>query len=212
MKMLLTSAGIKNENLVKALREMVNDQETRVAFIPTAANTEDEDKGWLIDNFEECRKMGRIDIVDIASLSKDQWLPRLEKANVIFVGGGNTIYLMEQIVKSGLQEELPRLLKDRVYVGISAGSIVLSKTLMPISSTLYEEDGSKKLDGLGYVNFHVFPHLNAPYFEKVTEENIKSNLHQFDSTVYAIDDETAIQITGDSMKTVGTGKCIKFDV
>ena len=47
--------------------------------------------------------MGQVEVADI-SLDKNEWLPKLEKANVIFVGGGDTAYLMNWILKSGLAD------------------------------------------------------------------------------------------------------------
>ena len=120
MKLMLTSAGVTNKSLENALKQLVKGK-IKMAFIPTAANIEEGDKDWLITDLNNCRKLGEVDIVDISALEKDVWLSRLEKANVIFVGGGNTVYLMVCVLKSGLDKELKELLKTRVYVGISAG-------------------------------------------------------------------------------------------
>jgi peptidase E len=94
MKIMLTSAGIRNELLEDSLRELVDEENIRIAFIPTAADAEKGDKSWLIDDLVNCRKLGVVDIVNISALKKEEWLPRLEEANVIFVGGGDTSYLM----------------------------------------------------------------------------------------------------------------------
>ena len=92
---------------------------------------EEGEKSWLIEDLSNLKKQryGFIDIVDISALPQDVWIPRLKKANAIFVGGGNTYYLMSWLEKSGLDKILPKLLKTRVYVGISAGSIVATVNL-----------------------------------------------------------------------------------
>jgi peptidase E len=115
MKLILTSAGITNNSIAKAVKTFVNGK-IKIAFIPTAANNEKGDKDWLIKDLFNCSKLGEVDIVDISALEKKDWLLRLEWADAIFVGGGDTKYLMSWIVKSGLDKELPELLKTRVYV------------------------------------------------------------------------------------------------
>ena len=130
--MLLTSAGIKNDSIAKALEELVGKTANgvRIAFIPTAANVEEGDKGWLIEDYRNLKKREyEVDIVDISALPREMWEPRLKQANVIMVGGGNTFHLMYWLRKVGLDKLLPELLKTRVYVGISAGSMVVSKSI-----------------------------------------------------------------------------------
>ena len=51
MKLLLTSAGLRNESLRKALKKLVNEEGIRFAFIPTAANMQEGEKDWLIADY-----------------------------------------------------------------------------------------------------------------------------------------------------------------
>lgn len=209
MKLLLTSAGISNKSIETALRRLVRG-EIRIAFIPTAANEEKEDKEWLEEDLGNCKKLGSVDIVDIATLNKKDWLPKLEKANVIFVGGGDTAYLMRWILKSGLAEELPRLLEKRVYVGISAGSIVLSKEIQASSEHLYGDETKNPPKGLGYIDFHIRPHLNSPYFPKITDENLKKLSKKLDGDLYGIDDDSAVIYNEGKIEVISEGKWIKY--
>ena len=217
MKLLLTSGGLTNESIVGALQELIGKpfKETKLAFIPTAANIEAIDKGWLIDNLVECKKVGfkEIDIVDIAALPKEMWLPRLESAAVIMVGGGNTSYLMGQIKKSGLAEILPTLLETRVYAGISAGSMVMTPTLREKEmQRLFEEpivdDDSN--EGLGLVDFLIVPHMNSPYFPRVAEL-IDDVAEDIDIPFYAIDDQTAVKVVDGKVEVVTEGKWKKYN-
>ena len=86
MKLLLTSAGLTNQTIVKALDELVGKplDQLKIAFIPTAANLEEGDKGWLIDDLRRLSflKFKEIDIVDISALPKEIWLKRL-KTNIL---------------------------------------------------------------------------------------------------------------------------------
>lgn len=122
MKLLLTSGGISNPTLVKEFLSLAGKpaSELKIAFIPTAMHPERGDKGWMINELLRLRDLGvgQLDIVDISAVPKDIWLPRLEESNVIFVNGGNTTHLMTWFNKSGLTEEIPQLLENRVYVGL----------------------------------------------------------------------------------------------
>jgi len=169
MRLLLTSAGVRNESLKNALTGMAG-KDIRMAFVPTAANVEEGSKGWLIDNLVELRKVGDVDVVDISALPKKIWKLRLGKANVLVFSGGNTFHLMYWLNKSGLSSVLPGMLKTRVYVGISAGSMVTNPSIsFSQSKVLYYENLKVKRDmkALGFVDFFIRPHLNSPDFPTV---------------------------------------------
>ena len=218
MKLLLTSAGISNKSISDAFLELTEKpfSELNVAFIPTASNVEKGDKFWLIDDLISLKNLGfkQVDIVDISALSKDAWLPRLEEADIFYFEGGNTFHLMHWIEKSGLKEILPEMLKTKVYVGVSAGSMVACKNLdLSTSERLYDEkvDETAKDEGLGYIDFLVRPHLNSPYFPKLNLENLEKMSQEFADTFYAIDDQTAIKIVDGKMEIISEGVWKKFN-
>lgn len=217
MKLLLTSGGLENQSIISALRELVGTdfKDAKLIFIPTAANMEVGDKWWLINDLVKCKELGfkQVDIVDIAAVPQAVWQSRLEKADVIMVGGGNTSYLMGQIRKSGLAEILPNLLKTRVYVGISAGSMVVAPKLKEKEmQRLYEEPivDDDTNEGLGLVDFLVVPHMNSPYFPRVAEL-IDETAKDIDMLFYAIDDQTAIKVTDGKIEVVTEGKWKKYN-
>lgn len=209
MKLLLTSAGITNTSLATELKKLVGG-EMKIAFIPTASNVEEGEKDWLIKNYNQCEELGLVDIVDISAIGRSVWLPRLEKANVIFFGGGNTAHLMREIVKAGLDKELPNLLKRRVYVGISAGSVAASKRISASSEFLYGDEHESDPPGLGYVNFHIRPHLNSPYFPKVTDTNLKEVSKNLDGDLYALDDQSGILCVEGKVTVISKGVWKKY--
>ncbi len=103
MKLLLTSAGLTNKTIVNSLIHLAKKpiKQLNLAFVPTAANVEEDDKGWLIDDLVNCRKLGfnQIDIVDISAVPKDVWLPRLNQADVLLFGEGAEQFAKEQGVE-----------------------------------------------------------------------------------------------------------------
>lgn len=215
MKLLLTSAGLSNSTLVNAFNDLVGlpTEKIHIAFIPTAANVEEGDKDWLINDLINLKNQNySVDIVDISALPKKIWLPRIKDANVIFVGGGNTFHLMHWFEKSGLKELLLELIKTRVYVGISAGSCVTGPTIYNSVQNLFGEKYELKIkNGLNLVNLQIIPHLNSPYFTKIREENLAVASKDLTEPVYAIDDDSAVIVDEDKIEVVSDGKWKKFN-
>lgn len=216
MKLLLTSAGLSNPTITKALEDLLGKSAkgAKLAFIPTAANVVPGDKFWVIDDLNNFRKAGfEVDIVDISAVSKEIWLPRLQEAEVLFLGGGNTFHLMHWVQKSGLLEELPNLLKTRVYAGISAGSCIAGPTIYNAVQNLFGEKYELEINkGLGLVNFQFIPHLNSPYFEKIREENLQQASKDLVEPVYALDDNSAIKFIDGRVEVVSEGKYLTFNL
>lgn len=219
MKLLLTSAGITNNTIARALLKLNGKPfaETTMAFIPTAANVEEGDKDWLIDDLVHCKELGlsALDIVDISALPREIWEKRLQVADIIVVGGGNTYHLMYWMKKSGLADIMTELLKTKVYMGISAGSMVqthnlaLSQSAQLYSEYMGDEDIQK---GLGNVHFQIRPHLNSPWFPKIREEYLTERAKEINEPIYAIDDNTAIQVVDDNIEIVSEGKWLTFNI
>lgn len=216
MKLLLTSSGLTNSTITKALEDLLGKsaQGVKLAFIPTAANIVPGDKSWVITDLNNFIKAGfEVDIVDISAVSKEIWLPRLQEAEVLFLGGGNTFHLMHWVQKSGLLEELPNLLKTRVYAGISAGSCIAGPTIFNAAQNLFDETYEIDVkEGLGLVDFQVIPHLNSPYFEKIREENLQDASKDLVEPVYTLDDNSAIKFDDGRVEVVSEGKYLTFNL
>jgi dipeptidase E len=215
MKLLLTSEGFTNQSISNVLLDLAGKpfSELSLAYIPTASNVEDGDKGWVIDHMVGFKKLGfkSIDIVDISALPKDLWFPRLQAADVFLFEGGNTYHLMHWMEKSGLKELLPELLKTKVYVGISAGSMIAGPRF---SGKLYYStniDEYNKNKSLGLVDFMFMPHLNSSDFPKVNLENLEKIAKEFPETSYALDDNSAIKVVDDKIEIVSEGVWKKFN-
>lgn len=218
MKLLLTSEGFTNKKIIGALRDLVEKPfgEVSLAFIPTAANVDESDKSWLVDDYRECLNLGLkfFDIVDISALDNKIWEPRLRVADILVFGGGNTFHLIYWIRKSGLYELLAELLATKIYVGISAGSMVTSsEILLSQSKRLYYEDlkGNQDDEGLGYVDFQFRPHLNSPNFPNVNEGVLQELAKEIDKPIYALDDNMALKVVDGKVDVVGEGKYLLFN-
>ncbi|MDO8503887.1 MAG: Type 1 glutamine amidotransferase-like domain-containing protein [bacterium] len=218
MKLLLTSSGNTNKSIENALRKLLGKpfSNAHLVFIPTAANVEEDILGWLEQDINNFRKLGfkSFDVIDISGVEKDVWLPAFEKADVLVFGGGNVKYLLNWIRKIGLEKLLPELLKSKVYVGISAGSMITAKNVsLSSSGILYYEDtrGFENIKGLGYVDFEIRPHLNSKSFPEVRLDILRGIAKKMTDSFYAIDDDTAIKVASKKVTVVSEGKWKKFN-
>jgi len=212
MKFLLTSAGITNNTIASALADLTGKplSETNLLFVSSATNTEGGDKRWLIRNLNDFDRIGfqSIDIMDIAGIPESNWKPRFDSADIICFGGGNEIYLSELLNRAEIKRYLTDFPAGKVYMGISAGSMVAGK-FMP--NELYplvfpeESFGDIAAPALGLYNFCFIPHLNSEFFAHIRKENLETLKGRFIDTVYSTDDETAIAIDDGKINIIGKG-------
>jgi len=213
MRLLLTSSGLTNDSIANALFDLVGKkpEDTTVVFIPTASNVESGDKDWLITDLMNLKKQNfkSIEITDISAVDENIWVPSLKRADVLFFEGGNTYHLMRWLNKSGLARLLPELLKDKVYVGVSAGSMVTNPDLaLKLSQVIYDEDmvETEELSGLHFVDFYFLPHLNSAWFKKMRRENIERVGREISRPIYALDDDSALKIVDETIEVISEGE------
>lgn len=94
MKFLLTSGGISNKAIEDELKNLIGKdfKGLKMLFCITASNYEGgEMNEWLIEDLEKFKNLGfKIDVCDINGVSKDNFLPRFQWADVLYFEGGNT--------------------------------------------------------------------------------------------------------------------------
>lgn len=207
MKLLLTSAGITNQSIANTLMDMVGKEvkDIKVAFIPTAANVEEGDKvAWFFRQYEDLRRIGIdwIDMVDFADADVD-WRTRLDECDVLYLSGGNTFYLLDQIRKQGFDDYLKKALTTKVYVGGSASSITMTPSIDVAAIPPGDSNLSNLTDltGLGYVDFEIEPHCDETRFVMV-----EAYAKEHSKKIYAIDDQTAIKFVDDEIEVISEGK------
>jgi dipeptidase E len=209
MKLLLTSGGLTTETLRQSFRALLRtSSKPRTVFIPTAAR-HSPDKSWLDADVENVRSAGtEVELVDISAAPIEQWLPTLQAADALCFGGGNTYFLLDWVRRSGLVNVLPSLLEHRLYMGISAGSMIAGPSIESNSPIFPEEDEGKieDLRGLSLVEFAVIPHLLSPAFPHATTVEVGGFAARVRYPVYAIDDSSAVEVVEGRMRIVSTGR------
>lgn len=218
MKLLLTSAGISNNSIKESLFNLVGKkpEDTSVVFIPTASNIEKGDKSWLINDLINLKNLNlkSISIIDISAVPETIWSPQIQEADVLFFEGGNTFYLMEWINKSGFINIIPELIKTKVYVGVSAGSMVMCPDLIINTfQTLYKEnlDRVENMSGMNIVNFYVLPHYSNKPLKLRNKDNILEATKNIRDKIYALDDNSALEIIDNNVKIISEGEFLEIN-
>jgi dipeptidase E len=216
-KLLLTSAGIRNEVLRSALADLVEKPFGRatVAFVPTAALAAPGHHGWLIENVNRLYGLGwrEFSVVELNGLAGEVVLRRLRRADVIYAEGGNHYHLARSIIANGLAAEMAAIIESKVYVGVSAGSMIFSRNLSEQTGRAFTEHDDLRILGdqpacspFGLFDWYVKPHLNSPGFRNRTPAWFERASAKLDFPVYALDDESAVRVRGDEVDVVSGGQ------
>jgi dipeptidase E len=215
MKLLLTSAGIKNASINDALLALLGKPiaESNALCIPTSgyAKPNGIDRAYVFIAGLEPRcpmtelgwkSIGVLELTALPSLDKEQWVPAVQETDVILVNGGDPLYLSYWMRESGFADLIPSL-SETVYVGLSAGSMVMAPSIGEDFVHWRPPTGGDET--LGVVEFSIFPHLDHPDLP----ENSMADAEQWSATVprpaYAIDDETAIKVVGGTVEVISEG-------
>jgi dipeptidase E len=215
MKLLLTSAGIKNASIREALVELLGKPiaESDALCIPTGLYGHPmagPRQAWKCISGRETgtptvglgwKSVGVLELTALPSLDEERWVPLLREADVLLVEGGDAAYLGHWVRASGLADLLPSL-RDTVWVGVSAGSMVLTPRVGDDFVTWQSPAGDATL---GVVDFSIFPHLENPDLPWNTMAQAERWAAGLSNPAYAIDDETAIKVVDGTVEVVSEG-------
>lgn len=215
--MLLTSAGIRNNSIRSALADLVGTRfaDARVVFIPTASVAQAGDHGWVIKNLNRLHALRwrELNILEPSSLPKQLAVQRLRDADVIYVEGGNHYHLAHSITANDLAGELADILESKVYVGVSAGSMIFSRNLSGRTGEAFGEQDDLRILGearaqapIGLFDWYLKPHLNSRDFPSRTPAWVEKAAAKLDFPVYALDDDSAVRVRGDEVDVVSAGE------
>jgi dipeptidase E len=214
VRFLLTSAGIKNDSIREALVELLGKPipESTALCIPTAiypfsvgpsmayrfitgttANPLTE-LGW--------KSLGVLELTALPSIKRESWVGPVEDADALLVFGGDVVYLTRWMKESGLADLLPSF-RDKVYVGVSAGSMVTA----PVFGETYGDPERPFVieSGLGLVDFALLPHMDHEDHPESTTAKVARMAAEVPVPTYGIDDDTAIKVVDGVAEVVSEG-------
>jgi dipeptidase E len=227
MKLLLTSSGISNLSISDALVELLGKPiaESSALFVPTAiypfpggagrawqaicgrAQSPLCELGW--------KSLGVLELTALPTIREDSWVPAVREVDALLVWGGDVLYLHHWMRQSGLADLLPSL-SELVYVGVSAGSIVVTPyncdaefdlEFVPTGSDMAMDAET----ALGLVDFTLYPHLDREDMPDTAMANIERWAAGIPVPTYAIDDETAIKVVDGTVDVISEGNWKLFN-
>src|SRR4026209_1758361 len=225
MKLLLTSAGIKNASIHDALVDLLGKpiSESNALCIPTATYGHPwtgPGEAWRVIGGREprsrmCelgwRSVGVLELTALPSIDEARWVPWVRETDVLLVNGGDPLYLCHWMRQSGVAELLPSLggaarvpaPAGTAWGGLSAGGMVMTPRIGEDFVGWKPPTGS---DGtLGLVDFSIFPHLDHPDLPENTMAEAERWAAGIAGSAYAIDDETAIKVTDGTVAGISDG-------
>jgi dipeptidase E len=221
LKLLLTSAGVKNASIREALVDLLGKPiaESSALCIPTAqyghpnvgpgvgpwrfiSGTSElpmVDLGWS--------SVGVLELTALPSIDEERWVPLVRGTDVLLVAGGDVLYLCYWLRQSGLADLLPSL-RETVWVGLSAGSMVMTPEVGDDFIQWRPPSGDDST--LGVVDFSICPHLAPDGMPGNSMAEAEQWAAGISGPAYAMDDETAIKVVDGTVEVVSEGQWRHF--
>ena len=218
MKLLLTSAGIRNTSIHDALVDLLRKpiSESSALCIPTAMyghpSVGPGEKTWQFISGQEPRcpmcelgwkSLGVLELTALPTIDEERWVPLVRETDVLLASGGDALYLCHWMRESGLLDLLPSL-SEKVWVGMSAGSMVMTPRIGEDFVQWKPPTGGDET--LGVVDFSIFPHVENPDLPTNTMAAAEQWAGGLSGPAYAIDDQTAIQVVDGTVEVVSEGQ------
>ena len=200
--MILTSSLYESIELVKKFLDK-NTESKKILFIPTATNVDEykkyihltqkafEDFGYEVENF------------DVSIFSEEIAKEKLSEAKTVFISGGNTFYLLQELKRKNLTSYLKeRIENGLLYIGESAGSVIAAPDI-EYASIVDDKTLATELDdytGLNLVDFYIVPHFEEEPFVESSRNTVELYKDKLDLKL--INNKEAILVENNNFRIV----------
>jgi dipeptidase E len=215
MKLLLTSAGIKNASIHNVLVDLLGKPiaDSNALCIPTAQYGHPQvspEMAWSFISGQSplpmCglgwKSVGVLELTALPSIDEERWVAWVRETDVLLAAGGDALYLCHWMRQSGLADLLPSL-SETIWVGLSAGSMVMTPRIGEDFVQWRPPTGDDST--LGIVDFSICPHLAQEGMPGNSMAEAERWAAEIPGPAYAIDDETAIKVTDGTVEVVSEG-------
>jgi dipeptidase E len=215
MKLLLTSAGIKNASIHNVLVDLLGKPiaDSNALCIPTAQYGHPQvspEMAWSFISGQSplpmCglgwKSVGVLELTALPSIDEERWVAWVRETDVLLAAGGDALYLCHWMRQSGLADLLPSL-SETIWVGLSAGSMVMTPRIGEDFVQWRPPTGDDST--LGIVDFSICPHLAQEGMPGNSMAEAERWAAEIPGPAYAIDDETAIKVTDGAVEVVSEG-------
>jgi len=199
MKLLLTSAGLENKIIRDFATSQISEFKSKTVGVVITGQTPEE-RIYIDQSLKELRDLGMTTIS--MNISKDDNFNDLAEFDMYYVCGGNTFYILDRIRKTGVDNILLKAIKkDKLYIGVSAGSIIMAKNIKTANVGKDGDDneiGLKDISGFNIIPFHFFPH-----YDETKKEAVEEFYNVEQEPIIALTDDQAIFVDNDKYTLIG---------
>ena len=200
--MILTSSLYESMGIVKKFLNEKTESK-KILFIPTATNVDEykkyihltqkvfEDFGYEVENF------------DISVFSEETVKEKISETKIVFVSGGNTFYLLQELKKKNLIPYLREKIENGLlYIGESAGSVIIAPNI-GYADIVDDKALATELNdytGLNLVDFYVVPHFEEEPFVESSRKVVELYKDKLDLKV--INNKEVVLVENDEFRIV----------
>ncbi len=188
--LLLTSTGLSSPDVLNKFLEIIDDTKNKkVAIITTAAEGKESNKySQLAHKQFEDLGFSNIDFVDLETDPEKDF----SLYDVIYVCGGNTFKLLEFARVANFKNSIESLLeKGGVYIGVSAGSIIIGPSV-EIANEVQPDPNTVGLSD--FTGFNIVNTIVIPHYSPEIEEQVKIFENKHNTVVDRLDNSQAVLI------------------
>lgn len=160
---------------------------------------------WMKNYFSKFNFSNIVMVTDLKKITKKD----LDKFGGVYIGGGNTPFLLKELKESGFYEHLKNLIKkDIPLAGGSAGAIIFAKTIVPSLST---DENWVKLKNFDSLDKLLGWDLDAHY-EISMDSDIRRYMKEYNlQKVIALPERCGLLVQGKKMRVIGELSAWVFD-
>lgn len=172
-----------------------------VTFIPTASIPETV-KFYVGAGRKALEKLGlTVDELEITKASAEEISYKLCNNDYIYISGGNTFFLLQELKKTGADKIISReILAGKLFIGESAGSMIVSPNIEYAKGLDDYKKASalESFSALNMIDFYPLPHHTNFPFKKAVEKIISE--YESGLKLTPISNSQVILVNGENIK------------
>lgn len=191
--------AFETEKIDTEIVKMSGKSDTNILFIGLASSYSDSYYDAVKRQYKKlgctCSYLKKSNLINNIELA----INKIRNADIIYIGGGDSIKLIERVKEYKLDRILRELDDKHIIVGMSAGAILLSKNGLSDAYVLRgESEELGFVEGLGLVNLNICPHYN----KDIRKTELKRNIISSKNRVLGLEDNAAVIVSGDKIKVL----------